>query len=495
MIQPKLTQRPAPMATGVLARKPLAHLLVYVFDGKMTGSFELVDEANDETVWIVVESGMISRVSTRKPTAYLGHVLYEMGFIDDTQLNQSLAVIAATHRLHGQVLLGNGTINRTQLAEALRLQRSRKLHRAFELPPETAFAFFAGVDGVGRRPNDVEPMDPLASIWRGILERPAWDHVRSTLATVGGQPLRLVGTIEGLRLEDGAAEAIERLRRGQATTAQLAAMPRLDARAAQLLSYFLVITKLAEVASDRGPSKPVSVPAPVSPTSAVNKTTHRSGEHVRTPSFTMRGVSSDKTALRIPSPFPRPGSPISASRLKVSVSSPARDGVTSSPRVGMPTKANLEAEHALSQAEMHLVLGDRDPAVSFAKRALSIEPEMPDARALLAYLGALALDSGQEAQLRDSLSRIDAALREKDTCRRGHYYRAAIRSRLEDHEGAISDLREALLQDPNDVEALAELRDYEQQLKDGTVTYGPKSSGASRTRSGGLLGLFGRTKD
>ncbi len=481
------------MATGVLARKPLAHLLVYVFDGKMTGSFELVDEASDETVCIVVESGMISRVSTRRPTAYLGHVLYEMGFIDDTQLNQSLAVVAATQRLHGQVLLGNGSINRTQLAEALRLQRARKLHRAFELPPETAFAFYAGVDGVGRRPNDVEPMDPLASIWRGILERPAWDHVRSTLATVGERPLRLVGTIDGLRLEGGAGEAIERLRRGDATTAQLAAMPRLDAQAAQLLTYFLVITKLAEVAGRRGASAPASVPAP-RPAAPAVAAPHRSGEHVRTPSFTMRGVSSDKTALRIPSPFPRPGSPISASRLKASVASPARDGAASRPRVGMPTKANLEAEHALSQAEMHLVLGDRDPAIAFAKRALTIEPEMPDARALLSYLGALALDSRQEAQLRDSLSRIDAALQEKDTCRRGHYYRAAIRSRLEDHEGAISDLREALLQDPNDVEALAELRDYEQQLKDGTLTLGPKSSGPPRTGSGGLLGLFGRTK-
>jgi tetratricopeptide (TPR) repeat protein len=151
----------------------------------------------------------------------------------------------------------------------------------------------------------------------------------------------------------------------------------------------------------------------------------------------------------------------------------------------MPTKANLDAEHALSQAEMHLVLGDHDPASAFARRALAIEPGMPDARVLLAYLDALASGPGQEQKLRDSLSLIDGALREKATCRRGHYYRAEVRKRLEDHEGAIQDLREAVLEDANDVEALRELRVYEQQWKDGVFT----------PRSGGLRGLLRRTKD
>jgi tetratricopeptide (TPR) repeat protein len=209
-----------------------------------------------------------------------------------------------------------------------------------------------------------------------------------------------------------------------------------------------------------------------------------SGEYVRTPSFAMRAAVSDKTALRIPSPFPRPQTPTSSPRLKASISSP-REPAIARPRVGMPTKANLESEHALSQAEMHLVLGDLDPASAFARRALAIEPGMPDARALLAYLDALASGPGQERQLRDSLSTIDAALREKATCRRGHYYRAEVRKRLEDHEGAIQDLREAVLGDPNDLEALRELRVYEQQLKNDAV----------HARPGGLRGLLRRTKD
>jgi tetratricopeptide (TPR) repeat protein len=54
-------------------------------------------------------------------------------------------------------------------------------------------------------------------------------------------------------------------------------------------------------------------------------------------------------------------------------------------------------------------------------------------------------------------------------CRRAHYYRALLQKRLGEHEGAIRDLRAAVTNDPDDVDAQRELRIYEQKLRDGTV--------------------------
>src|SRR5580693_9884553 len=88
MLQPKPARLPEPAATGLLAKKPLAHLLIYALDRKLNGTFELGDEKG-ASVHVVVERGMVARVGTSEPVTYLGHVLYENGFIDDGQLSAS----------------------------------------------------------------------------------------------------------------------------------------------------------------------------------------------------------------------------------------------------------------------------------------------------------------------------------------------------------------------------------------------------------------------
>jgi tetratricopeptide (TPR) repeat protein len=472
MVQPELDNRPTPFATGRLAERPLAHLLVYVLERKLSGSFELLSEHGGQ-VQIVVQGGMIARVATSEPVAYLGHVLYESGAIDDVQLGQSLAVVAATKRLHGQVLLARGMIDAGVLAEGLRRQRARKLHHAFELPPETTFAFYPGVELVGPRPSDVEPMDPLPSIWRGVLLHPPYEHVRSTLATVGERPLRMVGPIERLGLDGEELETVERLRRTETTAAALPRLAGLEARRAELLAYFLVITKMAELRHRADTSGPPSSSAPSSrPRPEARGVTAVSGEYPRTMSFAMRAAQTDQQPLRIPSPMPG-----------------ARGAPSSSPKIeatAPETARRVEADHALSQAEMHCVLGDREEAMAHARKALLKEPGMPEAMALLAYLQILGPSSEEASVLQRSLDLANAAIGKKASCRRGHFYRAEIKKRMDDDEGAIHDLRVAVASDPNDVEARRELRIYEQKLKDGSVKLGVASSGEHH-KSKGLL--------
>ena len=64
---------------------------------------------------------------------------------------------------------------------------------------------------------------------------------------------------------------------------------------------------------------------------------------------------------------------------------------------------------------------------------------------------------------------LDMAIGKDPMCRRGHYYRAEVKKRMEDHDGAIRDLRLAVTNDPDDVDAQRELRVYETRLRDGSI--------------------------
>ena len=458
MLQPKIARLPEPLATGVLAKKPLAHLLVYALDRKLTGTFELTDHTL-ERVHIVVANGLVSRVATSEAVVYLGHVLYETGVIDGDQLSASLAEVAATKRLHGQVLLAKGMLFPTELAEGLREQRARKVHHAFGLSGRTSFAFYPGIDVVGERPQDPDPADPLALIWRGIAAYPPWDHVRATMTTVNGRPLRVVGAVDRLGLKPKERTAAELLRKTPSTVPELASGARLEPRAAELFAYFLVITKIAEIAERVNVSVPtINTPMNIRP-GAMNGigASLSSGEYVRKMSFSMRAVTGDQSPLRIPSPMP---GNIALSDLR------AARAAAMAPK---PRTDSLEAEHALSQAEMHFVLGERDQALAFARKALAEAPALPDAMAFLAYLEALGLTAAQDDLLRDFLKMIDSALLKDETCRRGRFYRAELKKRLGDHEGAIRDLRVAVTHDPDDAAAQRELKSYEQKVREGTL--------------------------
>jgi hypothetical protein len=490
MLHPKPASVPAAAATGVLAKRPLAHLMVYAVEHAMSGTFAFASETG-ERAHIVVEAGMISRVATTEPVVHLGQVLYENGFIDGSALSSSLAEVASTKRLHGQVLLARRMITRAQLAAGLRQQRARKLARLFALPQATSFAFYPGVDLVGARPDDAEPMDPLPAVWRGLHKHPSWEHVRSTIATVGGRPLRIRGSLDRLGLTGKDLLAAMRIEESSATVADLVAHAGLEPYAADLLAYFLVITKTAEIAPAPSSAPPPSAEERVRAPGGLGQALP-SGEYVRRVSFSMRAVTADAAPLRIPSPIggmtPSPVSRLPGSlRLRIEtpfVSPPptsSRPSPASRPDVRPPASRRpqsgsmdaspvaREADQALSEAEMQLLSGDRAKAIDRARRALTLAPGMPAATAFLAYLEALGAGAGQEAYLRDLLRVVDAAIVEEETCRRARYYRAEIKKRLRDHEGAIRDLRAAIRNDPDDVDAHRELNAYERRVHQGTI--------------------------
>jgi hypothetical protein len=482
---------PAPSARGLLAEKPLAQLLAYGLDQRISGTFEL--EAPDgERTSVVLENGCVARVATTEAVAYLGPLLYEEGVVDQGGLNASLAVVAKTKRLHGEVLLEAKLLTVAQLAAGLHRQRLRKLHHAFGLPPMTTFSFYADVDLVGARRNDPEPFSPLASIWRGISLHPSWPHVGATAALVGARRLRVAADLEDAGLGPAERAAAETLRLSPLGMAEFAETSGLAGRAGELLAYFLVICKLARL-EERPRATPAPLPSPPASTRP---------DGPPSMSFTAPSARPAKVSVRTPSPFPsmRTPTPPPASAERpvapppVSTRTPP-PGHPSAPPASVrssaptpppprastaPARANPAADHALSQADMHLVLGEHAQALAAVRQALVHAPDLPAATVLLVYLEAMTATKGEERYLRDLLRMADAALARQPSCRRGYFYRAHVKRLIGDAHGALADLKLALENDPSDAEVVKELRAQER-----IVAEGKKPSGFLKRLQGG----------
>ena len=429
---PGPAQPPEPTAVGLLSERPLAHLLMFALDRKLSGSFEIADDPSQYGL-IVVAEGKIARVWTSEPVVFLGHVLYEAGVLDAGQLGASLAKIAQTKALHGQSLLAEGLITVEQLALGLRTQRLRKLHHIFTFPASSRFAFYADVDLIGERPDDVEPLEPLGPIWRGIAANPSADHVRATLAAIGGRPIRFVGSLDPGGFRDVERATIESLRSSPATVAELATRAGWDVRAAELLAYFLAMTKQA-VPVD-------SVPVAPAPSSK---------------------------AGGVPAPNPVRSSLV-----------PSFSAVPVAPPADAPDPHAVVHE-ALRRAEMLFIAGERAEALTAVRDALLTAPKLPYGLVLLAALEASSVRRGQEHKLRDIVRRLDTLIDANPKVRRGHYYRARLLRRLGDIGGAMADLHTAAVADPDDLDVFNELEACKRM--DGEPAPAPTSGGSMLDR-------------
>jgi hypothetical protein len=435
-----------PSARGLLSEKPLAHLLAYARDRKLSGTFVL-DEEQRQGAKIVVEQGKLARVWTHDPVVYLGHVLYEGGIIDGSQLSASLAEVATSKALHGQILLANGMVTAEQLGAALRQQRARKLHHMFAMPATSRFAFFSDVDLVGERPNDVEPVDMIHSIWRGIAARPSMEHVRSTLAKVGSSPVRVIAPLDTSLFRTAEGAAVSALGHTPACVSEIATRPGVTTEAAELLVYFLVVSRLAVVESPEGP------PPLQRPSSRPKIAVPERVDYVRRVSFTMRAVSVHE-APREPPP---PVHPLARPR-----TDPGLYDAAASASFAQDT--HPEAESAVKQAEMLFVLGEKRDALRVVRAALTIAPRMSSGLVLVLAIEATDIDDAD--RLRDILRRLDTVIAANRMCRRGRFRRGQIRKRLGDFDGAIDDFRAAMAIDPNDVEAQEELKACDRRGRD-----------------------------
>jgi curved DNA-binding protein CbpA len=251
--------RPKPAARGEFSKTPLAHLLIYGLEKKLTGSLEFTTPDGRSAALTLIE-GHVTNARTSEAVAYLGRVLVDLAIISDETLNRTLLTVAQQKRLHGQVLIEQGIITEAQLKNGLREQLLRKLHHMFALPNDTHFDFFDAFDVLhGYGGDAVSTTDPLPVIWRAVCETPPWEHVHGTLARMQSARLRVTKTAAFQRFDfaKDILEIVDRIRERPMRISEVAALGMISPRVAQLLVYTLVITKQLELAE-----APTSSPSP-----------------------------------------------------------------------------------------------------------------------------------------------------------------------------------------------------------------------------------------
>ncbi|MBX3259729.1 MAG: DnaJ domain-containing protein [Labilithrix sp.] len=224
----------------------------------MTGTFELSLGAAPIATMLVI-GGCPAKIRTAEPIHYLGTVLSELGMITPDQLAASLARMQEGPRLQGQVLLEMGAIDPARLDAGLRSQVELKVEHLFGLSGDTTFAYYDNLDllqSVGGPPT---PIDPFPVLWRGVREKPAWEHVDATLRRIGGAHLRVSANAQLQRFAFNPQEqqAVELLRQRSARVVDVSSV--IGPGLGQILVYFLLIMKQVELSDG-----PAAAPQPAS---------------------------------------------------------------------------------------------------------------------------------------------------------------------------------------------------------------------------------------
>lgn len=257
---------PPPTAEGLLAKTPLAHVLVYVMERRMTGSLELRRPDGGAGTVVFVE-GIPQKARTSDGVATLGAILVEHRVITPEQAAQSIEQRFSTGVLQGQILVTMGVIGHDTLLGGLTAQLEAKLLHLFQFPFDSHFAFYEGHDTLsGFGGSEIVQVDPLRVLWGGVCRNPSWDHVNVTVARVQAMGMRLAAHAapERCGFAQGELSAAEQMRHRPVRMAELATMGLTVPHMAQLLAYFLLITKQLELVDAPEPSRMAPMPPPAS---------------------------------------------------------------------------------------------------------------------------------------------------------------------------------------------------------------------------------------
>jgi curved DNA-binding protein CbpA len=237
-----------PTAQGSLERTPFVHLLVYMADRQVSGSLVLADpaEAAGQEHGIYFLDGTASKFRTGKPIAHLGRVLFELGYLSEQALNDSLTAIAGRGELHGEYLCRIGVIDRPKLITGLREQAQRKIAFLFGLPSSTHYAFYQDLNLLDSWGGpELTPLEPLATIWSAVGSRGDDPIVDGVLERLGSTTLKLHEESDVSRFGFSPQElgVIDLIRARPCTSKALIESGIVPRRRIQLIVYTLLVTR------------------------------------------------------------------------------------------------------------------------------------------------------------------------------------------------------------------------------------------------------------
>jgi tetratricopeptide (TPR) repeat protein len=215
-----------------------------------------------------------------------------MGVIDAKTLDESLRAMSVTgqRKLHGGVLLDANAIDRSQLDHGLRVQVLRKVAQLACMPPASVFEFYADWDGLMHVGAEPTPVDPLATVWAALRERPPLEHVKAALERLMQGRLRIAKQAQlerfGFTVEE--RRWIDLLRMKPLRLDAFFASAEINERITRLIVYCLAITKQVDVVGEDAEPSSGNIPAaessslvPPSPRNTVGRVTLKR-ERVRT---------------------------------------------------------------------------------------------------------------------------------------------------------------------------------------------------------------------
>jgi tetratricopeptide (TPR) repeat protein len=462
--------------TGELRSRPLAVLLAGACERGTSGTFTFVHGSRRDK--LTMRRGTIAAVRSTEPVAYLGGILYELGYIDIATLNETLQEVAGAKRLHGDILVERGHLTRDRIDEGLVEQTLRYVHHLFSLPEATKWAFREDIDELaGARDEGRPAVETWQAIWRGLRDQPAAPHVARTLAKIdGGIHLRDLRAIDRFALAPEEIALCQRLHAQPSSLATLVATSGLANERTQLLVYLLALARCI-VRVDTQPVGPLELGI-----EGVRLRAQRIDEEDPHTTLGLRAGASLEAAraaffrlarLWHPDKIPTALADVRAEcqHIFVRLGEAHRALTDLSARVNVESLVGAENAFAandsvrppapartLRDADAALARNDLAAADAIARSLTSAGADGPAARALLAWCALGAGTNNDREVLDRGLAALDKLLTGDPDCVRALFYRAQLLMRTGNSNAALRDYRKIIRIDPRHVDAQREVR-------------------------------------
>ena len=528
----------APDADGSLRKIPFANLLIYLRERNLTGT--VVFDHAEGSLAMAVRRGTPLKALTRAPAAWLSSVCRDLALAPDDKLAETWELAHDTKRLHGQVLVEYGILDRDSLHTALGVQLERKLAWLAGLEKDTRFRFFQGKDLLSSYGGVEEPDVASARlVWVALRQAPPWAHIEQSMQKLSVAILKVAATadLEPFGLGESERRVVAALRGEPQTLSELATRRLIEPSLLAPLVYGLLVTKQLELGRPEGvelstsgvtnvssvftpPSASVA-PAPlllglsIAHEALRQEVARRLREAPSQNYFAMLGLGVAATKEEIndaylglakrlhPDRLPPELAAIRSDFASVfSLVSEAHQTLSSDQKrveyqrlvkdggATMNDQAHIrdvvEASTEFQKAEVLLKRRDFGAAEEHARRALALDPEQPDHVALIAHLQVQR--ETEPLKLRALLEDLDRAVQKNARSAKSLYYRALAHRKLGHTHEAMDDFRAVAELDPDHVDAAREVRLHAMRAaKPG------ESTAPAQTKAGGFFGkLFKR---
>ncbi|MBW2276293.1 MAG: DnaJ domain-containing protein [Deltaproteobacteria bacterium] len=248
-------RRPKPLAEGNFTKTPFAHILVYLFEKKLSGTLEIHSSADVVTVY--VREGTPAKVRSSVKGKGLGHLLHDLKLITEDQLRAAQHQMTRQGGLMGEILVRMGAVDAAGLIRSLREQLLIKLVDVFGMT-DGRYAFYEGVNLlIGYGPDELFQLDPYPLLMAGARVHGAKLGLEKVLESLKGRfvSLTAVDPLKRMRLDKEERDVCRDLLGGAVGLDDLMQNGKHNRIVIRRTIYVLLITKELVVA-DAQPVQP-----------------------------------------------------------------------------------------------------------------------------------------------------------------------------------------------------------------------------------------------